>query len=80
MSVSPRCQKASYPNWCNWPEVYIFCKYGMALTVVLRHDLMVDFSRLLIEITKYVEDGINIMIDNGWLQEPPKLEVLKNLH
>lgn len=26
---------------------------------------------MIIEVLKYAEDGINIMIKNGWMEEPP---------
>jgi hypothetical protein len=26
----------------------------------------------MVEIAQYAEDGVNIMIDNGWLEQPPK--------
>lgn len=58
----------------------LIARYGKALTVLMRHDLMVDFSRLMMETGKYAEDGVNIMIDNGWLQEPPQAEGAKKLH
>ncbi|GAA3332464.1 hypothetical protein GCM10020331_092700 [Ectobacillus funiculus] len=32
---------------------------------------MLDYSRLLIEILKFAEDGANIMISEGWLEQPP---------
>lgn len=46
--------------------------YGTAMAMSPRRDLGVQYSRLIIEITKYAEDGANIMIKNGWLEDPPR--------
>ncbi len=45
--------------------------YGMSISQSQRSDLVLDYSRLLIEILKFGEDGANIMISNGWLEQPP---------
>lgn len=45
--------------------------YGVSISASLRSDLVVDYTRLLTEIIKYSEDGLNIMIKNGWLERPP---------
>lgn len=46
--------------------------YAMAITSSLRHDLSVNYTRLIAEAANYGEDGINIMIENGWFEEPPR--------
>jgi hypothetical protein len=38
----------------------------------LRHDLSTTIVRFMAELTNYTEDGVNILIDNGWLEEPPQ--------
>jgi hypothetical protein len=45
---------------------------GAAMSTSPRRDLGLVYTRLMAEIAKYAEDGTNIMIDNGWLEEPPK--------
>ncbi|MFC3039808.1 DUF3231 family protein [Virgibacillus xinjiangensis] len=45
--------------------------YGSAIAQSQRSDLAIDYSRLMAEILKYGEDGLNIMINNGWLEKPP---------
>lgn len=45
--------------------------YGIAISESQRSDLVVDYSRLNAEVLKYSEDGINIMIANEWLEQPP---------
>jgi hypothetical protein len=44
--------------------------YATSVASSLRHDLSVSYSRLIVEAANYGEDGINIMIENGWLEEP----------
>jgi hypothetical protein len=34
--------------------------------------LAADYIRLTAEIAAFAEDGLNIMIDNGWLEQPPQ--------
>ncbi|CAM4453737.1 DUF3231 family protein [Paenibacillus tarimensis] len=46
--------------------------YGFALALSMRNDLSASYSRLMAEVLKYAEDGINIMIDNEWLEKPPQ--------
>ncbi|WP_078548308.1 DUF3231 family protein [Litchfieldia alkalitelluris] len=45
--------------------------YGSALSVCQRRDLMVQYTRLMAEIGLYAEDGTNILIKNGWMEQPP---------
>ncbi|ASN06183.1 hypothetical protein CFK40_14710 [Virgibacillus necropolis] len=46
--------------------------YGSSMAMSPRRDLGVKYSRLVLEILKYAEDGANIMIKNGWMEEPPR--------
>lgn len=45
--------------------------YGTSLSLCQRRDLAAHYSRLSSEVLLYGEDGANIMIKNGWLEEPP---------
>ncbi|MBB6692825.1 DUF3231 family protein [Cohnella xylanilytica] len=45
--------------------------YGNALASSTRHDLAMTFARFIAEVGNYVEDGGNILIDMGWLEQPP---------
>jgi len=45
--------------------------YGYALSVNSRRDLGLHYVRLTVELMKFAEDGANIMIKNGWLEQPP---------
>lgn len=53
--------------------------YGVAISESQRSDLVVDYTRLLAEIMKYSEDGVNIMIANEWLEQPPTSEDRRGL-
>lgn len=46
--------------------------YGIAMAVAMRRDLQVDYVRLAAETGQYATDGANLLIDNTWLEEPPK--------
>jgi spore coat protein CotF len=48
--------------------------YGMALSTSRRRDLGVHFSRLIAEFMKLGEDGLNIMVNHGWLEQPPQVD------
>ncbi|MEH7336196.1 DUF3231 family protein [Neobacillus drentensis] len=45
--------------------------YGTSMATSARKDLALDYVRLSAEIASFAEDGAKIMIDNGWLEEPP---------
>ncbi|MGY0694489.1 DUF3231 family protein [Virgibacillus sp. FSP13] len=44
--------------------------YGTSISTSLRRDLTTHYDRFIHEILKYSEDGANILIDNGWMEEP----------
>ncbi|MGJ7912754.1 DUF3231 family protein [Neobacillus sp. LXY-1] len=45
--------------------------YGSALSVNARRDIGGHYVRLILELLQFAEDGANIMIKNGWLEQPP---------
>lgn len=45
--------------------------YGMSVAASQRKDIAAIYTRLNAEILLYAEDGANIMIDEGWLEQPP---------
>ncbi len=47
--------------------------YASAMAFSLRHDLSLNYARLITEVANYAEDGTNIMIENRWLEEPPRV-------
>ncbi|MGG3471447.1 DUF3231 family protein [Neobacillus pocheonensis] len=45
--------------------------YGTSISQSPRGDISAMYNRLSLEIQMYAEDGANIMIKNGWLEQPP---------
>lgn len=48
--------------------------YGMAMAASPRRDISIRYATLVPEIALYAEDGANIMIKHGWLEEPPQAD------
>jgi hypothetical protein len=48
--------------------------YGLGMSVCMRRDLAVTYQRIMTETQKYAEDGANIMIANGWMEQPPQAD------
>ncbi|QNF31103.1 MULTISPECIES: DUF3231 family protein [Metabacillus] len=46
--------------------------FGNSLAVTARRDIDMLYVRTLINIGLFVEDGMNILINKGWLESPPK--------
>jgi hypothetical protein len=53
--------------------------YAIGTTASTRTDLVVDYGRLAAEIELYVREAQKIMINNGWLEEPPLADDRKAL-
>ncbi|MGI5838611.1 MAG: DUF3231 family protein [bacterium] len=47
--------------------------YMRSLTLSPRHDIDLIYGRLMGEVAKYSMDGLNLMIDSGWYEEPPQV-------
>lgn len=45
--------------------------YGTSMSATQRRDIAADYTRLLGEVGLYAEDGMNLLIKNGWLERPP---------
>ncbi|MEH7549046.1 DUF3231 family protein [Neobacillus vireti] len=45
--------------------------YGSAVSQSPRGDISAMYNRLSLEVQMFSEDGANIMIKNGWLEQPP---------
>lgn len=69
-TISPFSDKLMMQKTRNYDLVEIG-NYSKAFAASLRHDLTATFVRLMTEIGDYSEDGVNILIDNGWMEEPP---------
>lgn len=48
--------------------------YGAAFALSQRRDLGVKYELLILDITKYAEDGANLLIKNGWMEQPPTFD------
>lgn len=46
--------------------------YGNGVSLNGRHDIGGMYVRFLTDIALYVEDAANIMIDHGWMEQPPQ--------
>lgn len=46
--------------------------YGIAMAASPRRDIGLKYASLIPEIALYAEDGANIMIKHGWMEEPPQ--------
>jgi hypothetical protein len=45
--------------------------YGAGMAVCMRKDLSVQYERLILETMRYAKEGTDLMILNGWLEQPP---------
>ncbi|MGG3662168.1 DUF3231 family protein [Bacillus gobiensis] len=48
--------------------------YGTAMAASPRRDIAMNYASIIPEISLYAEDGANIMIKHGWLEEPPQAD------
>lgn len=53
--------------------------YGAAYSVSQRRDLAVQYAQLIADISKYAEDGVNLLIKNGWMEQPPMADDREHL-
>ncbi|MGD6833963.1 DUF3231 family protein [Sutcliffiella halmapala] len=53
--------------------------YGLAASASMRMDLGTDYFRLALEVARLGKSGADIMIKNGWLEEPPQSSDRKKL-
>lgn len=42
-----------------------------AMSVSMRKDLIAHYSRIMAEVMLFGEDGMNILIERGWMEQPP---------
>lgn len=54
-------------------------EYGRAMSMSPRHDLGLQYTRLMAEIAKYSNDGTKILISHGWMEQPPLAADRKDL-
>ncbi|WP_143522343.1 DUF3231 family protein, partial [Pseudomonas sp. 2822-17] len=44
---------------------------GHSLSLSMRADLTAHFSKLILDVLKYGQDGFKIMVNRGWMEQPP---------
>jgi hypothetical protein len=49
----------------------VFGRYGVAMTQCHRSDIMLTLTRLMAECANAAKDGLDIMIENEWMEQPP---------
>ncbi|WP_158591744.1 DUF3231 family protein [Oceanobacillus halophilus] len=54
-------------------------QYGFSLAESPRHDLGAHYTRLTAELANFINDGANILIDQGWMEQPPMAPDRKDL-
>lgn len=58
--------------------------YAISMASSPRRDLSLNYTRMMAEVASYADDGANIMISNGWLEEPPRVvdreELINKMH
>lgn len=52
---------------------------GVSLSYVLRHDMQAHFTASMSRITRFGEDGLDILVENKWMEAPPQMIVNENL-
>ncbi|PWK05389.1 DUF3231 family protein [Tumebacillus permanentifrigoris] len=51
-----------------------FGNYGIAASGAMRRDLGPMYARLIAEVATFADDGMELMIENRWVEEPPQAE------
>lgn len=58
--------------------------YGVSMASGMRRDLLKTYAQMMFEAGQYTEQGAKIMMDKGWLEEPPQVpnreELAKKKH
>lgn len=52
---------------------------GVSLSYSLRHDLQAHFFASMAKVAKYGEEGLDILVENKWMEAPPQMVVHENL-
>jgi Protein of unknown function (DUF3231) len=51
--------------------------YGAGLGTTMRRDISAMYANFLTKTGAYGEDGMNLMIERKWLEQPPQFEAAK---
>lgn len=52
---------------------------GMAIAGTMRSDLQAKYIKYIADDMRYCKEGVDILIDNGWLEQPPQAVKHENL-
>ncbi|WP_291637056.1 DUF3231 family protein, partial [Clostridium sp.] len=52
---------------------------GMAIAGSMRSDLQTNYMKYIADAMMYSKSGVDILIDNGWLEQPPQAVKHENL-
>lgn len=52
---------------------------GHSLSLSMRGDLSTHFSKLILEVLKYGQEGFKLMVHRGWMEQPPQATDCKKL-
>lgn len=55
------------------------CGFGLSLSKCARKDVALTFSRLIAELIDFAKDGLDLMIEHGWLERVPETANRKEL-
>jgi len=87
MSLDSDIMDSTTPPFSDKLMLYHICQlmamglgyYAAGMGASFRVDLSVDYGRLMVEIEKYVHDGVKMLANNGWMEEPPLADDRKAL-
>ncbi|MEO2076024.1 MAG: DUF3231 family protein [Bacillus sp. (in: firmicutes)] len=51
-----------------------------SMTVTMRRDVVMDYSVFIMEILKYGNEGQKLLIERGWLEQPPQSTIRSDLY
>lgn len=46
-------------------------EYGMSMSMSPRRDISIHYTRLAAELVQYLSDGADMIINHGWMEQPP---------
>ena len=77
-TVSPFSEKLML-NHCVFMASEGISSLGMAMAGSMRSDLQTHYMKSIADAMKYGNDGVAILIDNEWLEQPPQAIKHENL-
>jgi hypothetical protein len=69
-SISPFSERLIMFEAVSLAEIAV-ARYGNALSAVARRDLGLLFARYIVEANTFLDDGVSLMIEKKWFEQPP---------